>query len=446
MEGEKYEESDRVDSPRIERRTSPTDSIFGNPNDDPYNSDMMVNQETTLGREVSDEKKFHSSVPLATGVTSSSSVIYRGKTKTGADVDTKWSRKNSPLEIIALAQSVRTRGEDEALELQPAHTKSSAYVGDYKRGHVPSSVKLKDFGEESDASDDPLINQAKAQADSNKISEKNQRWQHPKNESDSIVIRPNQTAGRSNMVGVPASVLEPSILSVKPKETKNSPMFDAGALEQRSNKAFQAFSLLGLVHVICALLFAANTYYVPIYDLKDNDTGDVVGKITFQKVEIFCDECDGSTTLTSESYLNVCGIDEANESFTDGFISDYTTAALLSFIAFLMAAGNVVIILVLFCFLLAKKITNLISQVLIVIGGLVSLGELLVGLIIPLHTQLGTWNRDKVNDIFAVSEFECEETIYVFSSFGFLLVWIVLGCVLIDLVITQRLFTLVRTL
>merc|ERR1719233_2457180 len=157
------------------------------------------------------------------------------------------------------------------------------------------------------------------------------------------------------MVAVPASVLAPTILVSKPQEKKNSPMFDALALEQRSNKIFQAFSLLALVHLICALLFAANTYYVPIYDLKDNDTGDVVGKITFQKVEIFCDACDGSTTLTSESYLNVCGIDEANESFTDGFISDYTTAALLSFIAFLVAAGNIAIVLVLFCFLLAKK-------------------------------------------------------------------------------------------
>lgn len=404
MEGEKNDDSDILDTPRIERRTSPTDSIFGNPNDG--GNDLMANQTTTLGREVSEEAKVHRGIPL-------------GK--------------------------ARTLGEDEAPVLRPVHTKSAAFLGEHKVGHIPS-VKLRDLGEDSDASDEPLINEAKPRVD-HKISEKNMAWQHPKNESDSIVIRKSdETAGQSNMAAIPQSVLAPPILPSTPKEKEHFPMFDERALEHRSNKALQAFSLLGLGHLICVLLFAANTFYVPIYDLKDNDTGDAVGKITFQKVEIFCDECDDTTTLASNPYLEICGIGEANEGFTDGFVSDYKAAALFSFIAFLMAAGNIAIILVVFCFLLARKIANPISQVLIVIGGLVSLGELLIGLIIPLHTQLGTWNRDKVNDIFAVSEFECEGSIYVFSSFGFLLVWIVLGCVLIDIVLTQRLFSLVRIL
>jgi len=426
MEGERteteaYDSPSVVQRPQIERRTSPSESIFGNPyEDEKYRQNAPASQ-PTMGLQVSDEMK----VP----------------------------QSSDP------GETERIGGE--VLVSYTIESNSAAYIGDNKRGHV-QSVKLKDFGEVSEASDEPLISDPDPLVETG-ISEKNKRWQHPLNESDSLVVRnwvpeisrsssrkvplaAYETSGRSNMPPLPASVMAPSIVRVTAEKKKDRPLFDERALEHKSNKALQAFSFLALMHLICLLLFVANTYFVPIYYLQDNETGDEVGQITFQEIEIYCDQCDESSRLTSDSYLYVCGIDEANEDFTNGFISDYTTAAFLSFIAFVLAAGNIGIIFVLACFLLARKITDLIPQVIILIGGLVSFGELFVGLIVPLQTQLGKWNREKVNDIFTVSEFECESTIYVYSSFGFLLVWLSLGCVLVDMVLTQRLFSLVRML
>jgi len=413
MEGEQteteaFDSPSVVQTPQIERRMSPSESIFGNPYEDEKYSQNIPASQSTMGRQVSDEMK----VPQS-------------------------SDPGEPGRI----------GE-EVLVSYASQSMSAAYIGDHKRGHV-HSVKLKDFGEVSEASEEPVIIDPDPLVETG-ISEKNERWQHRLNESDSLVVRKvplsaHETSGRSNMPPLPASAMAPSVVRVT-ADKKKHPLFDELALEHKSNKALQAFSLLSLMHLICLLLFLANTYFVPIYYLQDNETGDEVGQITFQEIEIYCDQCDESSRLTSDSYLYVCGIDEANEDFTNGFISDYTTAAFLSFIAFVLAAGNIGIIFVLACFLLARKITDLIPQVIILIGGLVSFGELFVGLIVPLQTQLGKWNREKVNDIFTVSEFECESTIYVYSSFGFLLVWLSLGCVLVDMVLTQRLFSLVRML
>jgi len=419
--------------PQIERRASPSESIFGNPYEDEKwksnNSGLL--QSTMMDREITGDIK----APIP------------------------------PIPPIPTNQTATGLGVERSREWEPAsyssQTKSAGYIGEHKTGYS-RSIKLKDVGETSEASDEPNRSNADPSVDSG-ISLKNVRWQHEVNESDSVVVRnwvpdntrssnrkalitPDETSGRINMVPIPASVMSPSVLRVTCEQSKLRPLFDERALEHKSNKVLQAFSSLALMHLICTLLFVSNTYFVPIYWLQDNDTGVQVGQITFQDIEMYCDECHESSVLTSESYLDICGIGLANEEFTNGFINDYRTAAYFNFIAFVMAAGNVVIMIVLYCLLLARRITDQFSQFIILFEGIVSLGELLVGLVVPLQTQLGTWNRNKVNDIFAVSEFECESTIYVYSSFGFLLVWLVLGCVLIDMALTQRLFTLVRLL
>jgi len=436
MEGE-ITETDPFDSPsvvhapkpQIERRASPSESIFGNPNEDQKWISKGLLQSTMMDREISGDIK-------------------------------------APVPPIPPNQTATGLGVERSREWEPASysspTKSAGYIGEYRRGY-PQSVKLKDVGETSEASDEPIISDVYPfVVDSFAVI--NARWQHrPVNIIESPVVEdylpgntrssnrktpitPDKTSGRINMVPIPASVMSPTVLRSTSDETKFRPLFDERALEHKSNKALQAFWSLALIHLTCAFLFVSNAYFVPIYYLQDNDTGVQVGEITFQNIDMYCDECHESSALTSESYLDICGIGLANEDFTNGFISDYTTAAFFNFIAFVMAAGNIGIMLLLFCLLLARRITDQFSQFIILFGGIVSLGELLAGLVVPLQTQLGTWNRDKVNDIFAVSEFECESTIYVYSSFGFLLVWLVLGCVVIDMLLTQRLFALVRLL
>jgi len=408
--------------PQIERRTSPSESIFGNPYEDekykPNDSGLM--QSTMMDREMTGDIK-------------------------------------APVPPISTNQTTAGLNAERTRELEPvsysSQSKSACYVGEYKKGYT-RSVKLEDVGEISEPSDEPIRSNKYPSVDSG-ISIKNEKWQqHSVNESDSIVVRkppipsPDGTAGRLNVVPIPASVLSlsPSVVPISHQESKPRPLFDERALDHKSNKALQAFSSLALMHLICALLFVANFFFAPIYYLQDNDTGDQVGQITFQDIEMYCDDCHESSLLTSESYLDICGIGEANQDFTDGFIRDYTTAAFCTFIAFLLSAGNIGIMLVLFCLLLARRITEGLSQSFILLGGVVSLGELLVGLVVPLQTQLGTWDRNKVNDLFALSEFECESTIYVYSSFGFLIVWLALGCALVDMALAQRLFTLVRLL
>jgi len=404
--------------PQIERRASPSESIFGNP----YEDEKWKSKNSGLLR---------------------SSMM---DSETSGDI-------KAPVPPILPNQTTTGLGVERSREEEPAsysnQTRSAGYIGEYIRGY-PRSVQLKDVGETSEASDEPIRSDADPSAVS-RISVKNERWQHTGNESDSVVvgktpITPNETSGRINMVPIPSSVMSPSVLPATSDQSTLRPFFNEQALEHKSNKALQAFSSLALMHLICALLFVSNTYFVPIYYLKDNDTGVQVGEITFQNIDMYCDECHESSVLTSESYLDICGIGLANEDFTNGFIREYTTAAFFSFIAFVIAAVNIGIMLVLFCLLLARRITDQFSQFIILFGGIVSLGELLVGLAVPLQTQLGTWNRDKVNDLFGVSEFNCEGTIYVYSSFGFLLVWLALGCVLIDMALTQRLFSLLRLL
>jgi len=420
-ETEEYESPSVAVKPRKERRTSPSESIFGSPQwhgeHKPIDTELQL---TKIAREASEETEIPRPVTLGAISTEKSSVEERG--------------------------------------FCTSHTKSAGYIGDYKRGHA-RSVKLMDVASISESSDEPFLNIANPSKVSG-ISEKDQRWQHPANGSDSLLftnLLPDKTrtrsqkspvtaSGNSSMVPIPASGMSPSVLLVNSEEKKLLPFFDVQAIEQQSNKALRAFYSLALMHLICVLVFGANTYFVPMYYLKDHDTGVEIGKITFQDIEISCEECDESSTLTSESYLNICGIGETNADFTEGFITDYKTAAFFSFLAFAVAAGNIAIIFVLFCLLLGRKITDQLSQFLILFGGLVSLGELLLGLVVPLQTQLGTWNRDKVNNIFSLSEFACEGTIYVYSSFGFLLVWLALGCVLLDIVLTQRFFTFVRVL
>jgi len=436
MEGEKSDD----EGYGLERRVSPTESIFGNP----YSGKWAQNNdvpETALQSEQTidiEEQNQLNGVPV-------------GQTRTMG------------------GPSLISRSEQDMPDVTsfPSHTHSAAFLGDAKRGHVPS-VKLNELAEDSASEDIPLPI----------TPEKNNRWPSAAEHSDSSIVRRivNNGPGKKtrgpdvmpigttpDVVIAPMSVESPEPETPKGKhppfsdqmaapsagtpQGQKQPFFHQRAKEVdlTSTKVVQASALMTLVHIICVLLFAANTYFLPLYYLEDNETGEEAGKITFQEIEIYCNECDESSTLSSQSYLDICGIDDVNAGVTEGFIGDWTTAANMSFVAMLMAVSNVAIISIVLGFFLVKRPTDIIPQALVVFGGAFSLAELFVGLIVPFQTQIGTWDRDKVNDMFALSDFQCENDIFVFSTYGFFTIWIVLGCVLVDIALSYKLFKLVRS-
>merc|ERR1719285_536307 len=117
---------------------------------------------------------------------------------------------------------------------------------------------------------------------------------------------------------------------------------------------------MAIFHTCCTILFAANTYFLPLYYLEDSETGKEIGEITFQQIEIYCGvgECNESVYLKSKPHLDICGIDNENDGSTAGFVSDYTTAASLSSIALYTSFGNLFLWLVILIFQLGRKITN----------------------------------------------------------------------------------------
>lgn len=288
------------------------------------------------------------------------------------------------------------------------------------------------------------------------IIEQNSSISQSQKDSPSVVLIPSQKRVKAEKVIEISSVKREKsnkgleIRSVK-REKGSGVILNTKNLEVReklSNKVIQSFTAMAVFHIFCIMLFAVNTYLLPLYYLKDNETGSEIGKITFQKVEIYCgnEECSESVNFHSQSYLEICGIDEEDKGSTRGFIQDYTTAANLGKIALFTSCGNLFLLFLILCFLLGKRITNSIAQALIFLSGIVSFGELLIGLIIPLFTQLGTWDRDKVSEIFRLPDFECDLTVDTFSSYGFLVVWIVIAFTIADIAAMQRLFMLVRVL
>merc|ERR1712130_339189 len=72
---------------------------------------------------------------------------------------------------------------------------------------------------------------------------------------------------------------------------------------------------------------------------------------------------------------------------------------------------------------------------LLIISTIFVLAQLASAACIPAYTQMGTWNRARVAEMFLSATFTCilpSERIIAHSDYGWLFVWVVIGVIIID--------------
>jgi len=250
-------------------------------------------------------------------------------------------------------------------------------------------------------------------------------------------------AGKSGFSVVPLQG-SGSKLSVNPSGSADFSMKRSPTMLKNADKDLKAALLfLLLLHVCCGALFVFNIF-APAYNLEEDDGAARVGSVSLNNLNVHCDPCsDSQKIFGGESYLTICGFSEDNKEGTEGFVSMFLTGFACNFVAVIVSFVNIVLCITYFCTIRkepgpANDCTRH-SVKLLMISVVLSLIELAMAVAVACVTQLGSWDRQAVADMFNISAFQCDE-VWPKSDYGFLTYWVAVGLTAADILAVQKVY------